>query len=55
MNPGGSVKDRAALGLVEWAEKTGSSSFSYFSFSSFAHPTASSLEYILAALSNARD
>ncbi|KAK4699229.1 hypothetical protein P7C70_g7034, partial [Phenoliferia sp. Uapishka_3] len=23
MNPGGSVKDRAALGLVEWAEKTG--------------------------------
>ncbi|CEQ41330.1 SPOSA6832_03028, partial [Sporobolomyces salmonicolor] len=23
MNPGGSVKDRAALGLVQWAEKTG--------------------------------
>jgi cysteine synthase A len=23
MNPGGSVKDRAALGLVEWAEKNG--------------------------------
>lgn len=23
MNPGGSVKDRAALGLVEWAEKSG--------------------------------
>ena len=23
MNPGGSVKDRAALGLVLWAEKTG--------------------------------
>ncbi|KAI5481784.1 cysteine synthase [Pseudohyphozyma bogoriensis] len=23
MNPGGSVKDRAALGLIEWAEKTG--------------------------------
>lgn len=23
MNPGGSVKDRAALGLVEWAEQTG--------------------------------
>lgn len=23
MNPGGSVKDRAALGLVEWAEKLG--------------------------------
>lgn len=25
MNPGGSVKDRAALGLVQWAEKTGQS------------------------------
>jgi len=23
MNPGGSVKDRAALGLVQWAEETG--------------------------------
>jgi hypothetical protein len=23
MNPGGSVKDRAAWGLVQWAEKTG--------------------------------
>lgn len=23
MNPGGSVKDRAALGLVKWAENTG--------------------------------
>ena len=25
MNPGGSVKDRAALGLVQWAEETGTS------------------------------
>ena len=23
MNPGGSVKDRAALGLIQWAEQTG--------------------------------
>lgn len=25
MNPGGSVKDRAAWGLVQWAEKNGKS------------------------------
>lgn len=23
MNPGGSLKDRLALGIIEWAEKTG--------------------------------
>lgn len=34
MNPGGSVKDRAALGLVQWAEETGTSLLSSSRFES---------------------
>lgn len=44
MNPGGSVKDRAALGLVKWAENTGTCS-THASANSCTHSRPSNLRH----------